>query len=808
MSRRRSRSPATEPREVSLLLWLKVWRDAFALGGTAWSLVVLMLIGCGFFVVFAEARVNLEDSYHTFYRNMRFADASVLVDKAPDGFVDLARQLPGVTEVLGRLVKDGAIILRDAPRRRVMGRFIGMPTVGDPPLNRLYVVEGRRYISRNECVLENQFAAFNNVRIGDLVTISYQGQTRDMTVVGFGSNPEYLYPVPSKEAAWVSPQTFGVVWMDGEGLRQWLGVGREVTELHVACDPAQTEQILVALRAIAEQYGLRDSWDQAGQPSNRLLTLDLTGFRVFSVVFPILFMFAAALSLYSALSRIVRLQTGVVGFLRASGFTVREVLWHYVAQGALISAAGAVPGAVLGHLMANVLVGLYGNLLHLPVLIQDPRWTLFGFGIAMAGLVGALAAWLPARAAASTPPAVAMRGDQNQDDGTVRFAWMMSLAAAVPVMLRIAVRGLLRRPSRTLFAVGGLVCGTCVLVATLGMYVSVKTAIDGFLHGAYKWEVQVNFFNHGGTHVASAIGALPEVDHVTLTCDAPVRLETPVGTANVILHGAQRGQQATELRQPDGTPIDLVPGVIWLPTMTAKRLKVEPGDPVRAVWSYSSRKSTVDCYFTCGGFVDMAFGGFVYGEYDDVRRKMVDPITPLGSYGAAIACDEETGRMLQRRLEREPSVSMITRMGDIREQVNASMGVTFLFITILVTFGAILSGSVMHSVSTVGILERLRELATLRSLGFSARQTTWIAAVEIYVMAVIGMALGMPLGTWMNDAQMRVYETETFVFKTTMTIWVYVIATAIVLGLVSLSLRSGVKRLRTMDLAQATKARD
>lgn len=806
----RAISPATEPgRAPSRLLARKVRRDALALGGTAWSLVVLMLIGCGFYVAFAETRVNLERSYRTFYDDYHFADATLLVERAPEGLVDQVRQLPGVRDAIGRAVKDGSILMRDAPRRRVMGRMVGLPADGRTPINGLCVVEGRYFVNRSECVIEQQFAAANGLRPGDLITAGYQGNERELTVVGLGSNPEYIYPVPSKEAAWVSPQTFGVLWLDDDGLRQWLGLGRSVSEVHLLAEPGiRPADLLPALRGLGEPYGLRDVWDQAGQPSNRLLNMDLTGFRMFSVVFPVLFMFAAALSLYSALTRIVRLQTGVVGFLRSSGFTAREVLWHYVAQGGLIAMAGALPGAFFGHFVANYLVGLYGKVLHLPVLLREPQWSLFASGLIISGLVGALAAALPARLAARTPPAVAMRGDRGEDDGTVRFGTLMRLSERVPYLFRIAVRGLIRRPSRTLFAVGGLTCGTCVLIATMGMYISVKKAIDEFLEGAYHWELDCYFAQPYAQHVAEAIGSTDGIDHLALTCSAQVRVESARGSAALLLHGMEAGQQAIDLRDLRGRRITLDPGVLWLPSMTARRLKVEAGDPLRVVWAYSSRKQTVESYFTCGGAIDLTFGGIAYGEYHDVRRRIVARLGPNGSYGAVISCSKELGEVLQKRLEREPAVAYLNRMSDIREQIEKSMGITFLFMSILVLFGAVLSGAVMHSVASVGVLERLRELATLRSLGFSARQTTRIAAVEIYVMGVLGLVLGMPLGTWMNAAQMRVYETETFVFKSTMTGGVYLAATGVVFALVTLSLVGGVRRLRSLDLAQATKARE
>jgi putative ABC transport system permease protein len=185
---------------------------------------------------------------------------------------------------------------------------------------------------------------------------------------------------------------------------------------------------------------------------------------------------------------------------------------------------------------------------------------------------------------------------------------------------------------------------------------------------------------------------------------------------------------------------------------------------------------------------------------------MVDRVYPESLYGAQIMCSRSTSADLQRRFERSDLTAAVTSIGDVRDQVRQSLKITLLFVGVLVAFSSTLAGAVLHSISSVGILERLRELATLRSLGFSARQTGWIAAVEVYGMATFGLLIGLPLGIKMNAIFLAVYNTETFNFKPALPPWIFLAVIGIVYGLVAFSLRSGLMRLRAMDLAQATKA--
>ena len=806
------RARADRPVSLSRLLAKKVWRDTGALGAASVSLMVLMAVGVSLYVIFAEARANLNASVAEFYRQSRFGSATVLVQSAPPSLVDTIRLVPGVTQVMGRRVKDGTLILRDRKRRRVQGRFIGITPGQRAPINDYTVIRGREISGRGECLVEQKFAEANSLGPGDLVTASYVGQRHDFVIAGTVASPEYLYPAPDKESPMGMPETFGVCWVDDDTLRQWLGIGQIVTEVHVLCEPGREDEVVRTMQALGERYGLRSWWTHEDQPSHRLLKNDLQGWQALSLIFPSLFMFAAALSLYSSLNRIIRLQTGGIGFLRASGLSRREVLWHYVAQGALVTAAGALPGMLLGHAGSRWMVKMYIGVIQVPVCLTRPYPQVQMTAAAMALAVGAIAAYLPARRAANTPPAIAMRGDAATDrvdlSGNRQDNWLVALTRYLPTLLRIPARGLIRKPSRTLLAVGGLASGCAILLMTLGLYVSIMDSIGEFLDRMVRYELEITLSSPQAETLINALGRMDGVTAVTHSAIAPVRVLAGDRQANMTAYGIEAGQRTMWLPTTEGKPIHFRPGELWMATYVAKRLGIKPGDPITVEWAFSGRQKTIRTHMVLGGVMDVTFGGFAMGEYHDLRRRLVDRAYPEAAYGATIACSPELGRVLRRRLERDETVVNINSMGDLRTQIYSSMRITRIFIAIMLGFGAILAGAVLHSVSSVGILERMRELATLRSLGFSAKATTGVAALEIYLMAGVGLAVGFPFGTWLNRGFLTSFETEMFTFRSDLPVWTYAFAAVVVLSLVSWSLRAGVEKLRTIDLAQATKARE
>jgi putative ABC transport system permease protein len=792
----------------SRMLWRKLGADMRALSHQTLVLMVLVCLGIALFVGLYEAYQNVTGIYDTIYRTTRMADASVQFDLGPPSLAERARALPHVREVTGRLSKDGAIIQRGRERERVIGRFIAVPPAGKATVNDLWVVAGRSVQSPREAVLEQQFAKDNGYAVGDTIKCSYQSTERELTIVGLAASPEYIYPVPSRHALFIARGTFGVVFISQQRAEEWFGKGTQINEVHCLTDPGHQAEVVEKLEALAKPYGVRFAYVQDEQPSKKLLTMDQQGLATMSVFFPVMFLGAAGLSLYGALLRIVRLQMPVIGTLRACGFSRGEVLTQYGLQGVLIPLGGAIPGLIFGHLMAVGLNRLYAGVLRLPITSAAVHWDTMVVGLVIALATGLVAAFVPARLASKVPPAMAMRGDLESRGRAALRPFFEPWIQRVAVFYRIPLRGIQRRASRTLFAVGGVASGTIIMVTTLGQYVSTLDAIDEFLTGTRKYEIDVQLTGPESVVVARAAAQAPGGGAVAPTVSVPVRVRSSRGQGELILTGLQAGQDLLHVRTVSGGRMTLRPGVIWLPRRLAERLHIEPGDPVQVEWEGSSRRLRLRREMRLAGLLDVTMGNSAYGEYKDVRRSLADRAWPESSFGALFDCARERSEAFRRRLERSDGVVAAITTADVSRDIDQQMAMTYIFIGVLLGFGTLLAGSALQSVATVTLLERTRELATLRSLGFTASATSWLAGIELFLLAAVGLVLGLPLGAEINAAFLKSYTTENLAFRAILPPWVFVVIILLVMALVLLSVWTGGRRLARMSLPEATKARE
>jgi putative ABC transport system permease protein len=214
------------------------------------------------------------------------------------------------------------------------------------------------------------------------------------------SSPEYYWPALSRQDILVPADDFAVLFTP-EPLAERLAGRRSPNQLTIYYTGGRDDtQLTRRLTALAYATGASAVTPRADQPSNSSLQEDVNGFGELAVMFPLLFLVAAALASSVVLTGMVAAQRPIIGMLRAAGLSRNGVLRHYLGFGAATGLAGGLAGAVAGVLLAGPLVHLYTRSLSIPVsLTRLSLWTPIA-GIAFALLAGLAAAGAPALAAA------------------------------------------------------------------------------------------------------------------------------------------------------------------------------------------------------------------------------------------------------------------------------------------------------------------------------------------------------------------------------------------------------------------------
>ena len=125
-----------------------------------------------------------------------------------------------------------------------------------------------------------------------------------------------------------------------------------------------------------------------------------------------------------------------------------------------------------------------------------------------------------------------------------------------------------------------------------------------------------------------------------------------------------------------------------------------------------------------------------------------------------------------------------------------------------IAFAAIMAGGVAFSAARVTMAEQERDLATLRVLGFSRGEVSYVLVGELFVLALLAVPLGCALGTLLGIWLMRLFQTDMYSFSFTFDPGGYAFAIAFTLACVAAAafvVRLGIDRL---DMVGVLKARD
>jgi len=777
------------------------WRDARAHAGQFVALIVTVLLGVALFGASYDAFANLTASYRGLYDRLAMADLVATGGKV-DQIAAQGAQLPGVAASGTRVVGETAMRIGD---HRQAARIVGLPADGNPAVDKVLVLAGANLDpSRTDQVLvEQHLAGAVGLEPGDSVEVASTRGWTTLHVAGIVASPEYLWPARSRQEVLVPFDQWGVLFAN-QAVVDELDPGQvqqQALFVHRTGAPAEIDS---RLRALALSLGATSTQTLAEQPSEAILSEDLSGFGEMSVAFPLMFLLAAGLGVAVLLGRLVAQQRGRIGLLRASGFSRASIRRHYLGFGLVIGTAGSVLGAVVGALAAAGITRLYTAAISVPVTVVEVRPLTVVVGVLMGPVAGGIAAWFPARRAAGTDPAQAMRGDVPIGRG--RLSWAERLVPPLrrlPVRWRAAMRGLGRNPRRSVSTIVGVALAATLVLVSWGMIDTVQILLDR----------QFVTVQHQDATVQLA-QPLPAGDLDRLKVAGVATVEPEADLPVTFVHGGHRyATTLTGLRtdtsmhtflSPDGARLTLPEsGGVLLATPLRTTLDVAVGDTVQA-----DAGGGHTAQLTVAGFADEPLGAFGYASLATVAGLS-------GQSGSRPAFDVALVRFVPGAdrgavIDRLTAVDGVAVALDSREfylLAQNFMALFYAFIGVMLVLGAVLAFALIFVTMTTNVAERSVELASLRTLGMARATVSRLVTSENVLLIVIGLVPGLVLGYLAAAAAMGSFSSDLFQFDLQVRPTTFIVTAAVILAVGLISQGPALRSVGRIDLGRMTRER-
>lgn len=781
----------------------KLLRDVWRL--RVHALGVALVLGCGLSVMVMAVgmRGSMERTRAAYYTERHMADLAVSAVRAPQRVAQELAAAPGVQTIETRV---SGVALLDLPgvSEPPSARLVSLPLEGRPRVNDLTLARGRwpDPTRADEILLSQAFADANNLGLTDTLDATIHGRRQTLRIVGIANSPEFIF-VAAPGELFRQAKRFGVIWMNREALARAYDLDGAFNDaVFLLGRNANQSETIAAIDRILEPYGGIGAYGRDRMVSDRFLSEELRQLSTMAIFLPALFLITAAFLVNIALGRVIATERSNIGLLKAFGYSNIDVAWHYAKSALIFAAIGAFIGSAAGVALGRSVADIYRDYYHFPTLEFSASPATFvgawaaGFAAALTGCIfSVLKAARLSPAEALTPP----RPTTFFSAGPALSRFETRLDAKS----RIIMRRIVRFPRRAGTTALGVAFAIALLVVARTMPAEMDYLLDVNFGVANRQDVTLTFTEARDSAVLHYIERLPGVLYTE-----PFRLD------DVILRHNGRTVHEAVFGVPEHARLSQIVGAgqrvmappaagIALARALAQKLDAEPGDEIRLE---QTRGRRIAMNVRVNAIVEPMIGSSAYMELAALSRLLREPGHISGAHLRMDAALYET---FDREIKDIPGIAGVSYVrqaeASMRSEFDQGVGVmNFIY----AAFAAIMAGGVAFSAARITLAEQERDLATLRVLGFTRLEVSYILVGELMALALIAIPAGLGLGTLLSIWLMRLFQTDMYAFPFVFNPGGYAFAIAFTLACVATAAMVVRASIDELDMIAVLKARD
>lgn len=527
-------------------------------------------------------------------------------------------------------------------------------------------------------------------------------------------------------------------------------------------------------------------------------------------VFPVFFFLIAALITFTTVSRMIAEDRTQLGTMKALGFTRSAIARNYFLYALLAAVIGTIAGILTGlqGLTRFVLAISQTNIFAHQVII--PQWAdlAIATGMALAATIGAVLIVAPSEL--HVKPATLMLPKAPKDGKTILVERIRPLWRRLSFHQKVTMRNLFRFKSRMLMTIIGIAGGAGLILTGFGIRDSIVGTSNAQFgpQGVAHYQAVVRL-NEAGSP-APARKLLAESDKLTGSTRVIYDVSKVArGSHNVTGVSLIAPLKASDLaddvdlgRRDHPEQRSLPKRGVLLSMKAADILGATKGDKVRITNAAGVRKTA-----TVSGVVRNYAGHYAYmraSEYQRLWGKTADN-TLLVSTKAMTA--KQQRHLAQRLLAKNAAVNVSYTSDSLAliEHMSQSMNAV---VMILIVLSGMLSFVVLYNLTNINVSERMRELSTIKVLGFFDGEVTMYIMRENLILTVIGILCSFGVGQILTAYILNQAASEAVVFPFIIHWYGYVAAAVLTLAFTGIVMAVTHRRLKRVDMLKALAARE
>lgn len=797
------------------------------------SIFAIITLGVAFFGGINSASPDMKNTADKYYDDYNFMDFKLL---STTGFskenVTEIKNLSFVQGILPTYSVDALKILKnDQPAVRIHGLPFNLDPKDSNYINQVRLIEGRLPKASSECVVQKQKNDSDKTYIGGKIKLDSGNinnpienslETDEYTIVGFVESPYYM-SIEDRASTSIGSgkiSSFVMIPIDNfkipkytellitvKGAKNLDTYSNEYKTLIKNCEKSlenigkdQTQSSAFYALSREKNYSYV-SYEQSADTINAI-----------AKVFPVFFFFIAAMVCLTTMTRMVEEQRTEIGTLKALGYSRQAIASKYILYSLLASVSGSIVGLAIGFTMfPTVIFDAYGIMFSLPnvLLSFNTFYAILATGTAIC--VTTLSAYFACYSELKETPALLMVPKSPKMGKKILLERIKFIWKRMNFTKKVTARNIFRYKKRFLMTTIGIAGCTALLLAAFGIRDSIQTIVDVQYGELIKYDSSIylnnsnnsvdnynieKYISNNSKITDSLLISQEEFDITNGNLEEKIALIVPKNLDDFddfLTIRTRLGKKTIAIEE----------NAIVLSEKLAKLLEVKVGDEITLENKYHNPVT-----IKVSNIFENYINHYSYMSKDTYETLLGSKFKGNQLISKLKNTDDEFQETLSTELMTNKEISSVSFNTLFKNNFKDTIKSLGYVVFVMILSAGALAFVVLYNLTNVNISERKREIATIKVLGFYDREVSSYVYKENLILTLIGIVIGLLLGTILHRFIISTAELGSSMFGRTIGIWSYVISFLLTLGFAILVNFFMYYKLKSINMVESLKSID
>lgn len=575
------------------------------------------------------------------------------------------------------------------------------------------------------------------------------------------------------------------------------------TESDLTKEKEKLEQRQKELDELAEpKYHVYNRQTMPGGQGYLMYSNASASIRSVGNIFPVVLYMVAAMVTFTTMTRFVDEERTNAGIFKALGYRNQDIIAKFVLYGFLAGTVGTILGTLLGHYL---LAGVISDVITAGMVVGKSQeyfyWSYSLLALALSWVSSVLPAYLVARRELHDEAAQLLLPKPPVKGSKILLERLSFIWSRLSFTHKVTARNIFRYKQRMLMTIFGVAGSVALLFAGLGIQSSVGGVVDRQFEQIQQYQMIVAEKSSASEQEKADLESALQAESIhayqkiySKSIEKDFKGKAGLQTITMMVTSGEDFKPFIALEE-NGQEVQITDGAV-VSQKLAQLANVKVGDELELDGKEIKVSAISENYV--GHFVYLKRDTYeqVYGtspQDNTYLVKLKDPTPSNIEREAAIFMEKAAVSGVVQ------NATAIHLFESVASSLNKTMA-------ILVLVSVLLAIVILYNLTNINVAERIRELSTIKVLGFHNKEVTLYIYRETMVLSLVGIALGLVAGHYLHQFLIQMISPATILFYPRVSWEVYalpIVAVTVILALLGVFVNH---HLRKVDMLEALKS--